>query len=140
MTALRLLAVTLLCQGCLANPDTFEAGHGFNGWRAEVFEQAARDWCQGADLCAELGNGGASEVRVGELSKNYNGCADNDADGGTTITVREDLDAELLYYILLHELGHHWYCTDVDDKSAAMHYSDGGNARRLSIYDMDCGS
>jgi len=133
------IAAALSLPACLANPDTFQAGNGFDGWRAETFAEAARDWCQGADLCAEIDDGGGSEVRVAALNPKYNGYAENSADGSTTISVREDLDSELLYYVLLHELGHHWHCTDNDNDDTIMVRNDGGNVRRLTIADFDCG-
>jgi hypothetical protein len=83
---------------------------------------------------------GASEVRVGKMQRSYDGFAKPGVDGGTTITVREDLDAELLYFVLLHELGHHWGCRDNYDVDTVMNRDDGGDVRRLTIADFDCGS
>ena len=133
------IILALLLPACAGDLGAWRLGAGFDGTtREDAFRAAAAQWCQAAELCAEIADDGANVVQVSEsLPTNVLGWYEPDADGAT-ISVLPGLPDDELLPILLHELGHHWGCDDNHNSESNMYYADDGAAKRISPSDVEC--
>lgn len=138
MTSHLPLIISVLLPACSGNLN-WRLDNGFDEpERDAAFRSAATQWCQAAELCAEIGGDGANVVQIDpELDRDYAGYYDPDADGAT-ISVQPWLDGDELLPVLLHELGHHWGCEDTDNADSIMYFSVEGRAKRISPGDAEC--